>query len=148
MMASAPCGPMLDLLTEIGPPADLSVEMLENLSQPAVIGTLNENVTPSSVTACRATTGSPLEATPGWDGGPPSGRDCRSASSPDVTSMTAGTTTSATTTTTAPATAAARARASRRSSGVSPDIGGTPIPCAQHGRCDSLVGLCRRRTSN
>src|SRR5688500_3091509 len=51
MMASAPC-PTMDLLIEIGPPADLSVEMLENLSQPPVVGTLNENGTPSSVSAC------------------------------------------------------------------------------------------------
>jgi hypothetical protein len=42
----------MDLFSEIGPPADLSVEMLLNLSQPPGlrVGTLNENRTPFSVT--------------------------------------------------------------------------------------------------
>jgi hypothetical protein len=65
-MASAP----MDLLIEIGPPADLSLEMLRNLSQPTVVGTLNENVTPSSVTACLATGESSVGPTPaGVSGG-------------------------------------------------------------------------------
>lgn len=48
MIPSAPCDPTTDLLSEIGPPADLPVEMLLCLSQPR--GTLNENRTPFSVT--------------------------------------------------------------------------------------------------
>src|SRR5215203_5831018 len=106
MIASAPCGPTMDLLIEIGPPADLSVEMLENLSQPTV-GTLKENRTPPSVTACLTTRESSLKRTACWDGGAPAGRDCRSASSPDATARTISTTTA---TTTGAAARATRAR--------------------------------------
>src|SRR5829696_9933035 len=48
MIPSAPCDPTTDLLSEIGPPADLPVAMPLCLSQPR--GTLNENRTPFSVT--------------------------------------------------------------------------------------------------
>src|SRR5829696_7050540 len=135
MIASAPCGPTMDLLTEIGPPADLSVEMLENLSQPTV-GTLKENRTPCSVTACLATRGSSLEPTPGWDGGAPAGRDCRSASSPDVTTTPISTTTA---TTTAAAAKATRAE-TRRSSGASSLTGDIPLPCTSAARRDHSTG--------
>src|SRR5215208_4214715 len=52
MMASAPCATTMVLFSEIGPPADLSVELLLNLSQPPGLraGSLNENRTPFSVT--------------------------------------------------------------------------------------------------
>jgi hypothetical protein len=46
----------MDLLSEIGPPGDLPVGMLRNLSQP-VVGTLNENRTPFSITAKRLAVG-------------------------------------------------------------------------------------------
>src|SRR4249920_2700758 len=46
MMASAPCGPTTDLLSEIGPLGFLPVAT-RNLSQ--LIGTLNENGTPFSI---------------------------------------------------------------------------------------------------
>ena len=133
MMASAPYGPTADLLIEIGPPADLSAEMLENLSQPTV-GTQKANGTPSSVTACLATEGSSLERTPGWDDGAQAGRDCRFASSPDVTTTPISTTAA---TTTGAAASATRAE-SRRSSGAWSLIGDIPLPCAFAARCDQL----------
>ena len=61
MIASAPCGPTMDLLSEIGPPGDLVVGMLLSSDQVphfdavAQLGTANENRTPSSVTTCLRT---------------------------------------------------------------------------------------------
>jgi hypothetical protein len=59
------------LLIEIGPPADLSVKRLRNLSQPLqpiVFGTLKENVTPSSVTVILRPRGASMPSVPAGAG--------------------------------------------------------------------------------
>jgi hypothetical protein len=62
-MASAPCAPTKDLLSEIGPRGDVLVGMLLNHSHPAV-GTLNEKRTPASVTTNLAPAGTAPPAVP------------------------------------------------------------------------------------